>query len=132
MAKNKVLSRETKNKKIGIIVATNDPETCWVSVRYTAFHLFEYKDVKLYFVDSGLKYEDIRDKKYNVIKLVEYFCQLGGKVYMCEDREKLNACLMSHFFPLIKKNNIFSISHDDKFQSVMTEKTYLREFKRVT
>lgn len=131
MDKNKISNKKIKNKKVGIIIATNDPETCWVAVRYASFHLVEYEDVKIYFVDSGLQYKDICDIKYNVIKLVEYFCQLGGKVYMCEDRERLNAYLMSHFFPFIRKNDIESISHDDKIQSIMTENTYLREFKRV-
>lgn len=91
----------------------------------------EQKDVKIYFVDSGLKYKDMRDGKYNIVKLVECFTQAGGQVYLCDDREKLKACLISHFSLLLNKKDIVSMSDDDKFQSVMTESAYLREFKKV-
>ncbi len=123
--------RKKKNEKVGIVIATNDSETCWVAIRYATFHLMEQKDVKIYFVDSGLKYKDMRDGKYNIVKLVECFTQAGGQVYLCDDREKLKACLISHFSLLLNKKDIVSMSDDDKFQSVMTESAYLREFKKV-
>jgi len=118
-------------KKVGIVIASNDPETCWVAIRYAAFHLMEQKDVKIYFVDSGLRYEDISEKKYNVSKLLEGFTKDGGKVYMCNDRDNLKSHLMNNFSQLLNRKEIISISDDDKIQSIMTEYAYIREFKRV-
>jgi len=63
--------RKEENKKVGIVIATNDCETCWVAIRYAAFHLMDQKDVKIYFADSGVKYKDIYDEIYDVVKLVE-------------------------------------------------------------
>jgi len=126
----KIIKKE-KNKKVGIVIATNDPETCWVAIRYAAFHLMEQKDVKIYFADSGVKYKNIYDGKYDVVKLVEFFTQAGGMVYLCDDREKLKAYLISHFSLLLNKKDIVRMSDDDKFQSVMTENVYIREFKKV-
>ena len=40
-------------KKVGIVIASNDPETCWVAIRYASFHLMEQKNVNIYFVESG-------------------------------------------------------------------------------
>ena len=125
------IAKNEESKKVGIVIATNDPETCWVAIRYATFHLMEQKNVKIFFVDSGVKYKDIRDGKYDVVKLVEYFTQAGGQVYTCDDREKLKTCLMKHFVPMLTKKNIVNISDNDNFQSVMTKNVYVREFKRV-
>lgn len=123
--------KNAENKKIGIVIASNDPETCWVAIRYAAFHLMEQKDVKIYFVDSGLKYQDICDEKYDAVKLVRSFTQAGGQIYMCDDRENLKTYLMSHFSHCLNKKDVIYISDDDRFQSVMTRDVYIREFKRV-
>ena len=125
------ISKNEEIKKVGIIIATNEPENCWVAIRYASFHLMEQKDVKIYFVDSGVGYENMRDGKYNAANLVHHFTQAGGQVYMCADREDLKAYLIRHFCPLLNKKEIVSMSDDDKVQSIMTENAYIREFKRV-
>ena len=121
----------TEPKKVGIIIATNDIETCWVAMRYASFHLMEHANVNIYFIDSGLKYKNICDDKYDVVKLTENFIRSGGQIYMCDDRENLKACLTDHFVPLLKKKDIISICDDDNFISIMTKEVYLREFKRI-
>ena len=123
--------KKIENKKVGIIIATNDIETCWVAVRYASFHLMEQANVKIYFVDSGLKYKKICDEKYNVVKLTENFVRSGGQIYMCDDREYLQICLTEHFVPPLNQKDIISICEDDHFINMMTEALYLREFKRI-
>ena len=130
MKEEKVV-RAKNSKKVGIIIATNDPETCWVAIRYASFHLVEQNDVKIYFVDSGLRHEDISEKKYNVSKLLEGFTKDGGKVYMCDDRDNLKFHLLNNFDQFLNRKEIIGISDDDKIQSIMTENAYIREFKRV-
>ena len=126
-----IVKKMENPKKVGIVIASNDPETCWVAIRYAVFHLMEQKDVKIYFADSGLKYQNMRDGKYDAVQLVEGFTQAGGHVYMCDDRENLKAYLMSHFFPYLNKKDIINISDDDRFQSVFTKDVYIRVFRRV-
>jgi peroxiredoxin family protein len=120
-----------KMKKVGIVIASNDPETCWVAIRYAAFHLMEQKNVKIYFVDSGLKYQDMCDEKYDVAEIVKSFIQSGGQVYMCDDRSNLKTYLMEHFSLYLNKKDIADISDHDGFQSIMTKDVYVRVFKRV-
>ena len=129
--KEKNIKEKKQDKKVGIIIASNDPETCWVAIRYASFHLIEQKDVNIYFVESGLKYENMREGKYNAVRLVEHFTAAGGRVYMCDGREKLTNYLISHFGSSLNKKEIIGISEDDKIQSIMTENAYIREFKRV-
>jgi hypothetical protein len=126
-----ICERKKQGKKVGIIIASNDPETCWVAIRYASFHLIEQKDVNIYFVESGLKYENMREGKYNAVRLVGHFTAAGGRVYMCDGREKLTNYLISHFGSLLNKKEIIGISEDDKIQSIVTENAYIREFKRV-
>jgi len=49
--------------KIGIIIFTNDRDTCFMAIRYAGFHLSENKDVSIYFVDSGLQYDKDDDNR---------------------------------------------------------------------
>lgn len=129
--REKNIKEKKQDKKVGIIIASNDPETCWVAIRYASFHLMEQKDVNIYFVESGLKYENMREGKYNAVRLVDHFTAAGGRVYMCDDRERLTTYLISHFGSSLNKKEIIGISEDDKIQSIMTENAYIREFKRV-
>lgn len=123
--------KDKGSKKVGIIIATDDPETCWVAVRYANFHLMEQKNVKIFFADSGVRYKDMRGGKYDIVKLTEHFTQAGGQVYVCDDREKLKTCLMKYFVPPLTKKEIVNISDNDRLQSLMTKNIYIREFKRI-
>ena len=123
--------KKAENKKVGIIISTNDIETCWVAVRYASFHLMEQAHVYIYFVDSGLKYKNICHEKYDVVKLTDNFTSSGGEIFMCDDRENLKVWLTEHFFPLLRMKDIISICDDDNFISIMTKEVYLREFKRI-
>lgn len=114
--------------KVGIIIATNDHDTCFLAIRYAAFNLMEKKDVRIYFVDSGLEYNKSHDRKYNLSKLLDDFVKSGGKCYKAKSRETLKNHLASHFDRLINVKQIESICYDDKFQSIMTKDTYIRKF----
>ncbi len=127
----KKLRLAKKTKKVGIVIATNDPETCWVAIRYASFHLAEKNDTNIFFVDSGLKYQDMCNEKYDFIKLLEDFIQAGGNIYTCANRELLKTHLKELFLPMLSMEDINSICDNDIFQSMMTENAYIREFKRV-
>jgi len=122
------IAKKKESKRVGIVIVTNDSEICWIAIRYATFHLMEQKDVKIYFVDSGLKYKNMCDGKYNAVKLVECFTQAGGQVFMCYDRENLKMYLTDHFVSLLNKKDLVRISENDKFQSIMTKHAYIRTF----
>jgi hypothetical protein len=114
--------------KVGIIISTDDRETCFLAVRYATFHLVEHKDVKIYFIDAGLQYGKNDDGKYNLHKLLDDFKQSGGEFYKNRNHVTLKNRLLNQFRDLIHSRQIEDICDNDKFQSIMTRDVYIRKF----
>ncbi len=69
--------------KIGVIISTNDAETCWNAIRYANFALTQKDDVKIFFMGKGVEYQSIGTEKFNTIEQAEKFMQSGGKIFAC-------------------------------------------------
>ena len=69
--------------KIGIIISTNDAETCWNAIRYANFALTQKDDVKIFLTGKGVEYQSISTDKFNTIEQAEKFMQSGGKIFAC-------------------------------------------------
>ncbi len=69
--------------KIGIVIASNDAETCWNALRYANFALAQKDDVKVFFMGKGVEYQQISMDKFNTIEQAEKLIQAGGKIYAC-------------------------------------------------
>ena len=69
--------------KIGVIISSNDAETCWNALRYANFSVGQKDEVKVFFMGKGVEYQKISTDKFNTIEQAEKFMQLGGKVYAC-------------------------------------------------
>lgn len=115
---------------VGIIICTDYRDTCFLAIRYATFHLMEQKDVKIYFVDAGLEYNKIHDRKYNLNKLLDEFVQSGGKFYKCRNHDILKNHLVRHFGSFVHLRQIESTCNDDRFKSIMTKDIYIRKFTK--
>ena len=69
--------------KIGIIISSNDPETCWNALRYANFSLDQKDEVKVFFIGKGVEYQKISTEKFNTVEQAEKFIQSGGRIYAC-------------------------------------------------
>jgi len=69
--------------KIGIIISSNDVETCWNAIRYANFALGQKDEVKIFFMGKGVEYQKISTDKFNTVEQAEKFMQSGGKIYAC-------------------------------------------------
>ncbi|MDD5681655.1 MAG: DsrE family protein [Candidatus Omnitrophica bacterium] len=69
--------------KIGIIISSNDAETCWNAIRYANFALGQKDEVKIFFMGKGVEYQKISMDKFNTVEQVEKFMQSGGRIYAC-------------------------------------------------
>jgi uncharacterized protein involved in oxidation of intracellular sulfur len=69
--------------KIGVIISTNDAETCWNAIRYANFALAQKDDVKIFFMGKGVEYQSISTDKFNTVEQAEKFMQGGGKIFAC-------------------------------------------------
>ncbi|MBI5415255.1 MAG: DsrE family protein [Candidatus Omnitrophica bacterium] len=69
--------------KTGVIISTNDAETCWNALRYANFSLGQKDAVKIFFVGKGVEYQQISTEKFNTVEQARKFLAAGGKLYAC-------------------------------------------------
>ena len=69
--------------KQGVIISSNDVETCWNAIRYANFALGQKDEVKIFFMGKGAEYQKISTHKFNTVEQAEKFMQSGGKIYAC-------------------------------------------------
>jgi len=69
--------------KIGVIISSNDAETCWNVLRYGNFALDQKDEVKVFFMGKGVEYQKISTEKFNTVEQAEKLMQAGGKIYAC-------------------------------------------------
>jgi len=68
---------------IGVIISSNDVETCWNALRYATFCLGQKDEVKIFFMGKGVEYQKMSTEKFNTIEQAEKLMQTGGKIYAC-------------------------------------------------
>jgi uncharacterized protein involved in oxidation of intracellular sulfur len=59
--------------KIGIIIETNNPESCWNAVRFGNTALKKNHSVKIFLMGSGVEIENLSTAKFNTVSLLEDF-----------------------------------------------------------
>ena len=69
--------------KLGVIISSNDAETCWNALRYANYSVGQKDEVKVFFMGKGVEYQKVSTDKFNTIEQAEKFMQAGGKIYAC-------------------------------------------------
>jgi len=99
---------------IGIIISSNDTETCWNALRYGNFALGEGDEVKVFFMGKGVEYQNISTEKFNTVEQAEKLIQSGGKIYACgsciksRDQEESAMCpvsTMKNMYDIVKESD---------------------------
>jgi len=100
--------------KIGVIISSNDAETCWNALRYANYSLVQKDEVKIFLISKGVEYEKISTEKYNTIEQAEKFLQGGGKILACgtciksRDQKESNLCpinSMKDLYEIVKESD---------------------------
>jgi predicted peroxiredoxin len=95
--------------KIGIIISTNDAETCWNALRYANFSLAQKDEVKVFFMGKGVEYQKISNDKFNTIEQAEKFIGLGGRIYACGSCIKSREQEGSEMCPISTMKDMYEI-----------------------
>lgn len=95
--------------KIGIIISTNDAETCWNAIRYGNFALKQGDEVKIFFMGKGVEYQKISTDKFNTLEQAEKFIQSGGKIYACGSCIKSREQEASEMCPISTMKDMYDI-----------------------
>ncbi|MDD5562038.1 MAG: DsrE family protein [Candidatus Omnitrophica bacterium] len=69
--------------KIGVIISSNDVETCWNALRYANFAISQKDEVRVFFMGKGVEYQKVSSDKFNTIEQADKFLQANGKIYAC-------------------------------------------------
>ncbi len=100
--------------KIGIIISSNDAETCWNALRYANFSLGQKDGVKVFLMGKGVEYQEIGTDKFNTVEQAEKFLKSGGKIYACgtciksrnqKDSEMCPISTMKDMYDIVKESD---------------------------
>lgn len=95
--------------KIGIVISSNDVETCWNALRYGNFALGQKDEVKVFFMGKGVEYQKISTDKFSTIEEAKKFMQTGGKIYACGSCIKLREQEGSEMCPISTMKDMYDI-----------------------
>ncbi len=69
--------------KIGVIISSNDAETCWNALRYANFAIGQKDEVKVFLTGKGVEYQNISTEKFNTVDQADKLLKSGGKILAC-------------------------------------------------
>ena len=98
--------------KIGVVISTNDAETCWNALRCANFALGQKDEVKVFLTGKGVDYQQVSTETFNTIEQAEKVLHSGGKLYACgtcltsRNRESSEMC------PLSTMKDLYEIVRD--------------------
>jgi uncharacterized protein involved in oxidation of intracellular sulfur len=98
--------------KIGVIISSNDTETCWNAIRYANFALSQKDEVKIFFMGKGVEYQKISTDKFNTVRQAEKFMTSGGKIYACGSCIKSREQEDSEMCPLSTMKDMYEITKE--------------------
>ncbi len=94
---------------IGVIISSNDAETCWNALRYANFSLLQKDDVKVFFMGKGVEYQKISTDKFNTIEQSQSFIAAGGRIYACGTCIKSREQKSSDMCPISTMKDMYDI-----------------------
>ena len=100
--------------KLGVIISSNDAETCWNALRYANFAVGQKDDVKIFLIGKGVEYQKISTEKFNTVEQAEKLLKAGGKIFACgtciksRNQEGIEMCpinTMKDMYEIIKESD---------------------------
>ena len=98
--------------RIGVVISTNDAETCWNALRYANYSLAQGDAVSVFFMGKGVEYQKISEKGFNTIAEAEKLVEAGGKIYACGTCMRSREQEGSEMCPLSTMKDMYEIVRD--------------------
>jgi len=95
--------------KTGIIMSTNDAETCWNAFRFANFSLNNKDEVNIFLIGKGVEYEQISNDQFNIIEQAEKFQEAAGKIFACGTCLKQRNSAGSNLCPISTMRDMYRI-----------------------
>ena len=94
---------------IGVVISSNDAETCWNALRYANFCLSQKDDVKVFFMGKGVEYRKVSTDKFNTVGQAEKLMEAGGLIYACGSCIKSREQESSDMCPISTMKDLYDI-----------------------
>ncbi|OGB87739.1 sulfur reduction protein DsrE [candidate division WOR-1 bacterium RIFCSPLOWO2_02_FULL_46_20] len=100
--------------KIGVIISSNDAETCWNALRYANFSLDQKDEVKVFLMGKGVEFQSVSTDKFNTVEQAKKFLNSGAKMLACgtciksRNQEETEMCpinTMKDMYDIIKESD---------------------------
>ena len=95
--------------KIGVIISSNDAETCWNALRYANFCIGQKDEAKVFLTGQGVEYQKISTQKFNTIEQADKFLKSGGKILACGTCIKARGQESSEMCPISTMKDMYEI-----------------------
>ena len=95
--------------KFGVIISSNDAETCWNALRYANFCLGQKDEAKVFLTGQGVEYQKISTQKFNTIEQADKFLKSGGKILACGTCIKTRGQESSEMCPISTMKDMYEI-----------------------
>ncbi len=95
--------------RIGVIISSNDAETCWNALRYANYSLGQEDEVKIFLMGKGVEYEKVSNEKFNTIEQAEKFLAANGKIFACGTCIKSRQQKESELCPISTMKDMYEI-----------------------
>lgn len=101
--------------KIGVIISSNDIETCWNAFRFANFSLSNKDEVSIFLIGKGVEYEQISNEQFDIVEQAKKFQELDGKIFACGTCLKQRNSIGSNLCPISTMKDMYRIvSESDK------------------
>lgn len=95
--------------KTGIIISSNDAETCWNAFRFANFCLNQKDEVKIFLIGKGVEYQQTSTEKFNAGEQAEKLLAAGGKILACGTCIKSRNQQASQMCPVSSMKDLYDI-----------------------
>ncbi len=95
--------------KTGIIISSNDAETCWNAFRFANFCLGQKDEVKVFLIGKGVEYQQTSTEKFNAGEQAEKLLAAGGKILACGTCIKSRDQQESQMCPISSMKDLYEI-----------------------
>ncbi len=95
--------------KLGVIISTNDPETCWNAFRFANYALVKQDEVDVFLIGKGVEYESLPVDQFDTPEQATQFSAGGGTIYACGSCIKSRNATETEMCPLSTMADLYRI-----------------------
>lgn len=95
--------------KIGIVISTEEPETCWNAFRFGNFALKQGDEVKVFLIGRGVEYEKTSTPKFDAAAQARELMRAGGRILACGTCIKSREQKESDICPISSMKDLYEI-----------------------